>query len=238
MSMSEERWQAWKPVNLLPALTPLVVGGQQVDNEVNEAIPQRDSPETLLQLRRQEEQRGYAQGIAQGQEEGHKLGYAAGFAQGKNEGSQQGLAECQRQQAQQSTRFSHLLNGLQDSLDQLDNLIPMRLMQIALMAVRVLLNEPTVSESLSAGLLRHISKLLKEDALLTGKLRICISVSEADAFREQLAPLMADREWELYPDPQLLPGGCRIDTEYGELDASLETRWQSLCQLIRQGGER
>lgn len=237
MSMSDGQWQAWKPVNLLHEHAIVDGEGPLVDEGMHRASAEKDAPEDLQQLRQREAQRGFAQGKAQGEEQGHRVGYEAGFAQGKAEGTQQGLIAYQQQQGQLSEQFSRLLDGLQASMTQLDNLIPMRLMQIALEAVRLLLHEPTVSEAMSAGLLRHISQLLKDESLLNGPLRICISADEADAVREPLATLLADRDWTLFPDPHLLPGGCCIETENGELDATLDTRWQSLCQLIRQGGE-
>ncbi|WP_370881455.1 FliH/SctL family protein [Pantoea anthophila] len=32
----------------------------------------------------------------------------------------------------------------------------------------------------------------------------------------------------------MVPGGCRITAEEGELDATLSTQWQLLCNLSRE----
>jgi flagellar assembly protein FliH len=32
----------------------------------------------------------------------------------------------------------------------------------------------------------------------------------------------------------MLPGGCRLTTDGGELDATTETRWNELCILSRE----
>ncbi|MWT08418.1 flagellar assembly protein FliH, partial [Escherichia coli] len=38
----------------------------------------------------------------------------------------------------------------------------------------------------------------------------------------------------LQSDPQLAAGGCRVVTPDVEYDATMEARWQSLCQLARE----
>jgi flagellar assembly protein FliH len=48
-----------------------------------------------------------------------------------------------------------------------------------------------------------------------------------------------DESWRLLEDDQLMPGGCRIETEHSQVDATLETRLQQLiAQLYEQRREQ
>jgi flagellar assembly protein FliH len=43
---------------------------------------------------------------------------------------------------------------------------------------------------------------------------------------ERLAPMLQARGVGIVPDPSLLPGGCRIETPRGSVDATVQTRWR------------
>lgn len=48
-----------------------------------------------------------------------------------------------------------------------------------------------------------------------------------------------EERWRLLEDEQLLPGGCRIETEHSQVDATLETRLEQLItQLFEQRREQ
>jgi flagellar assembly protein FliH len=36
---------------------------------------------------------------------------------------------------------------------------------------------------------------------------------------------------------QIEPGGCRLETSHGELDATLETRWKNVLESLGQNGD-
>ena len=43
---------------------------------------------------------------------------------------------------------------------------------------------------------------------------------------ERLAPMLEARGVQLVPDAALLPGGCRVETPRGSVDATVQTRWR------------
>jgi flagellar assembly protein FliH len=49
---------------------------------------------------------------------------------------------------------------------------------------------------------------------------------------EQLAPMLAARGAQLVPDDGIVPGGCRVDTARGSVDATVQTRWRRALQAI------
>ncbi|MDR0806644.1 MAG: flagellar assembly protein FliH [Enterobacteriaceae bacterium] len=238
MSTSNRLWQRWKPDNLLDEIAPLDVFSRSECEPVSDLTTEAMQQAELTRLRQQAEQNGRTQGLQKGEEEGRKQGYDAGYQQGREEGLAQGIAAGLAQQEQQAAQFSRLLDAFQDSLDNLDSVIPSRLVQVALTAARAVIGDYIISGKTNAALLADIRQRLNEDSLLNGSVRLWISAEEPEATRKQLEKLLADHHWELCIDPHILPGGCRISTEEGELDASLETRWQALCSLSRSEGER
>ena len=233
MPTSNSPWKAWRPENLLDdAVT--------TESELRPVVAQKDaSSEAALQielsrLRQQSEQKGFAQGQARGVEEGKQLGYAQGFEQGREEGIAQGVTEQRQQQQKQADEFAQLIDNVKITLDSLDSVMPARLVQVALMAARSLLGESVVSTATNAWLLTRIQQLLQEDTRQLGHVKLWISPEEAASVQEQLGEVLHTRGWELCTDAQMLPGGCRLTTDGGELDATTETRWNELCTLSRE----
>ncbi|TGC00610.1 flagellar assembly protein FliH [Escherichia sp. E2661] len=233
MSTSETTWKPWRPDDLLGQSSSSWPNLESENHADVDPMSDPDRQAELARVRQQEGQKGFTQGLVKGEEEGRRRGYEEGLQQGKTEGINQGLAEVHAQQALLTSQFSRVMESFQISVENMDSVIPARLVQLALMAVRTLLGEQGVTDKMHTGLMNHIRTLLNEDRLLKGKFRLTISAEEPEEVRQQLETLLSSYDWELCADPHLLPGGCRISTEEGELDASLETRWQSLCQLVR-----
>jgi flagellar assembly protein FliH len=43
-----------------------------------------------------------------------------------------------------------------------------------------------------------------------------------------------EENWRLLEDDQLLPGGCRIEAEHSQVDASRETRLQQVIEQLHE----
>ncbi|WP_342323928.1 flagellar assembly protein FliH [Kosakonia sp. BYX6] len=233
MPTSNSRWQSWRPENLLD-------DSFSEERELRAAMPASDpASEAALQvelsrLRQQAEQKGFAAGQTRGVEEGKKLGYAQGFEEGREEGIEKGKAEYQQLQQKQSDEFAQLIDNVKITLDNLDSVMPARLVQVALMAARSLLGESVVSTTTNAWLLTRIQQLLQEDTKHLNQVKLWVSPEESAAVQEQLGEVLHSRGWELCTDDQMLPGGCRLTTDGGELDSTTETRWNELCTLSRE----
>ncbi|EEF2419652.1 TPA: FliH/SctL family protein [Salmonella enterica subsp. enterica serovar Muenchen] len=235
MSTSDIQVTLWKPDELSGRKSEL-----QISSRVDEKIAVDPNQEAIQQAEylracKEAEHNGFLKGQLTGEEAGRKLGYAEGYQQGKEEGYKQGKEELELREQLQYTQFSQLLHSFHESLDSLDSFIPSRLTQISLMAVSYVYSGVLNCESSNELLLTRIKKLLKEDSLLKGKFKLWISNEEPDSLFKQIESILCKYDWELHMDPHMKPGGCRITTEEGELDASIENRWESLCHLFRKG---
>jgi flagellar assembly protein FliH len=225
---SAPQWRTWQPDNLLESDTPPIAAMPTLDGAQSDTQLKAE----LARLRKQAEQQGFNQGLARGQEEGQKQGYEAGLQAGREAGIAQGLADAQAAQQAALKHVEEWITSFKLSLDNLDSLVPSRLVQLALHAVQSLHG----SEQASNGniLLEQIKRLMKQDALLQGKVRLMINPDDQALLLPELGDTLAAMGWEVHVDPQLAPGGCRVATDEVEFDATMETRWQTLCQLVRE----
>lgn len=220
------QWRSWQPENLL--------------NETPEvALPTLDSAQSeaqlkaeLARLRQQAEREGHSQGLARGQEEGRQQGYEAGMREGREAGFAQGLAQAGSEQQVLLKQAEGWLGQFSLALENLDSLIPGRLVQLALTAVQQLYGSLNVADN--HALVTQIRKLMKKDALLHGTIELHVNPEDFPRIEQALGDTLQISGWVLQRDAELAVGGCRIVTPDVEFDASMETRWQALCQLARE----
>ncbi|MGD8204137.1 flagellar assembly protein FliH [Pantoea sp. FN0305] len=220
-------WQIWQPEDLCKA--DMLSDDVQIMN--SESTPEQQQAE-LQRLRRQAEQKGLAQGLAQGLEEGRKQGHQEGFQQGHQAGIEQGLAEARERQQQTTAQFTELLHSFQAAIDNLEKVIPSRLVQLALTAARATLGKNLAFDNNL--LLEKIQSLLQQEPLFQGPVQLWVNADEFSTVQEQLGTVLAQQGWELRADDAMLPGGCRITSAECELDATVSSSWQALCQLSRE----
>lgn len=224
-------WQLWQPESLLESFEPLAVETQQTSAPCDPLSDMQFQAE-LARLRQQAEREGYTAGERSGLEEGQNKGYQEGFSQGKKAGLEQGVTEATAQQQALVSRFTLLVNEFQAALDSLDSVIPSRLVQLSLNAARSMLGKQIVCDP--DVLLEKIHHLLQENFRFTNHIELWVSDEDFPLVKQQLGEVLDGHNWALRVDGKMAPGGCRITSEEGELDAMLSTNWQMLCNLSKE----
>lgn len=219
-------WHSWQPENLLG--DPLEAPLPTLDNGQSEAQLKAE----LARLRKQAEQQGVAQGQQQGLEEGRKQGYEAGLSEGREAGLAQGREQARSEQQAVLREAELWVTHFKLALENLESLVPGRLVQFALTAVQQLYGSASVADN--QALLSQIRTLMKQDALLHGTFTLYVNPDAFTAVEQALGDTLAAMGWELHRDAQIASGGCRVVSPDAEVDASMETRWQALCQLARE----
>lgn len=227
----QNTWQRWRPQDLLAEADFMPV---EMEIKVPEGGYASDEllQAELTRLRQQAEQKGYQKGLAQGIDVGKKQGYQDGLSQGRQEGIEKGLAESREQQKETVGRFNHMFHEFNDSLNNLDSVISSRLVQLALTAVRAILGKNSLLDN--ALLLEKIQLLLKQEKLFKGDTELWVNTGDFELVQENIGTTLASLGWTLRGDDNILPGGCRITSDEGELDATMDTRWNELCTLSRE----
>ncbi|WP_227368236.1 flagellar assembly protein FliH [Halomonas sp. M20] len=166
----------------------------------------------------------YAEGLEQGKQDG--------FEQGLEEGRQTGEQELQRQIEQTLAPLLALAERFQDALSSLDDDIAEHLADLALTTGRQLAGEAL--EEKPEQILAIVRELLHVEPALSGRPRLWLHPSDLLLVKAQLGVEFDAAGWQLQPDDTITRGGCRATSASGELDATFESRWETVVSKVRR----
>ncbi len=156
-----------------------------------------------------------AQARAQGRQEGYADGYRDGLV---------ALEGFKQRYAQQLTApLAALTQQYGAQLDALQALLAEQVADIAVALAREVVRDTVAQRP------ELIVKVAQEalDATLASARQIVLRVHPEDLPRvaEGVGEALAARGARLQADPQIAPGGCRVDSELGGVEASVAARW-------------
>ncbi|WP_257285664.1 FliH/SctL family protein [Endozoicomonas sp. SESOKO1] len=182
-----------------------------------------------LDHRRKAAEAGYAEGQQRGLQDGFQDGYQNGF----EAGHLAGLHESQLQQQDSAEQWLALMNSLWNELHNLHQSTLLHLGQplielISKVVRQVVNHELAISrESLQQLVTDSLSMLtdIKEGHLV---------INPVD--RPLIDPIVKQlpEGWSIREDDQLTAGGCRLITDHGEVDATVESRVMACIDTVRE----
>ena len=182
----------------------------------------------LQRLRDAARREGLQAGRAEGLKTGHAEGHAKGLDEGLAQGRAQGLAEGQQAALQQAQALAALLDLCHDSASQLHATVPATLVRLALAVAHKVVGHELHH---NPGIITDwVGRLLHHEPVTDGVVKLHLHPDDATLVAAQLGPALADHQWRLVPDDTVQRGGCRLVTPLGELDATVQTRWQRACE--------
>ncbi len=164
--------------------------------------------------------------------------YNEGFTTGERDGLQAGqLKARQAAEAALAPRLASLeqvmVQLLEPIAEQDRTLEQAMLTLLTYVARQVIQRELLTDSTIIAQVLREALKLLP-----MGAQNIRIHVNPQDFAQIKQLRERHEENWRILEDDQLLPGGCRIETEHSRIDATIETRLaQAIEQLFEQQRE-
>jgi flagellar assembly protein FliH len=171
-------------------------------------------------------------------EEVERRTYDEAFAKGREAGLASARAETQQQIDKlktQSTRMESILQLLAQPLQELDGQIEDQLVTLALtIAKQLVRRELRIDPAQVIAVIRETVAMLPAAAR---DVRVHLHPEDAAIVRERLATPTADRAWSIVEDPVMTRGGCRVMTDYAQIDARLESRMAAAITAIL-GDER
>lgn len=196
----------------------------------DEAVEQAPEPaaagdidQLLEQLMEQARQQGHAAGFAAGLAEGRQTGHAQGHAEGLQAGLEQALAEQNRRAAQ----LDAMLSSAEQALSSLDTQVAQGIVDLALrLARQVVQATPALRPE---ALLDTVRELLQPQEGQLSWIRLRIHPDDHDMLAQYFRSLPAPPPWQLLTDDGIEPGGCLLETSLGQIDATLQTRWQRVA---------
>jgi flagellar assembly protein FliH len=165
-------------------------------------------------------------------EEARKEGYSEGHREGHREGLQAGHREALAEMAPRIAVMEQLIASLKTDLSCLDQELATDVLQLALAVARNL-----VGSALQARpeiVQECVEQALKQLAQNYGPVRLVVNPLDAELVRGVLETAQLAGGWSLKADERISRGGCKVETAAGELDATLETRWQRAIAVLGQ----
>lgn len=184
--------------------------------------------------------RAWLQGIEQGRREGHAQGHEAGFVKGMNEGLAEGRSRAEAEITEALEKRVHealsplsdLIENFHRALQDLDTAIAAQLIDLALATGRQLAGDALKARPRQ--IVSVVEELLRSDPPLVGCQRLWLHPQDLTLVERHLGDTLATAGWTLKADDSLHRGGCRVTSEYGEIDATWEHRWQSVNSQVRR----
>lgn len=245
-SAHELPWSPWEPVDF-SAARPRARNRQSAPpGQAHTPTPEADtasattaaattaaeSAEQLTQSSEQAHNQGYeagyqeglAAGHAEGQVLGHQDGYAAGQEEGRLQGYNQGLEEGRALAQEAGQRLSALTRQFEAALSSLDQRVADELLSLALEVARQMVQQAirVKPELLLPTLRQALAELPHPQAT------IVLHPDDAQLVREYLGEQLSASGHRLQEDPHMARGGCLLETQGSELDATLSTRWHNI----------
>ncbi|MCQ4256760.1 flagellar assembly protein FliH [Stutzerimonas stutzeri] len=167
-------------------------------------------------------------------QEAYNEGFSTGEKDGFHAGQLKARQEADAALAPKLASLEQLMTQLLEPIaDQDRNLEHAMVTLVSQLAREVIQRDLLVDSSQIRQVLREALKLLPMGA---SNVRIHINPQDFElvkALRER-----HEENWKIVEDSDLLPGGCRIETEQSRIDASVETRLgQAISQLFEQQRE-
>lgn len=152
-------------------------------------------------------------------QQAYREGYDAGYARGA------AVAGAE------AARLAELAESARREMGGLEQTIAEDLVRLALTLARSLVREslkvhPEMIEAIVRETVRDVPPFGQST-------RLRMHPDDAALLAKHLGQEL-DGGWSVVEDETMSRGGCRVESSAGEIDASIETRWQKLCAALAQ----
>lgn len=199
-----------------------------------EPDPGPDPAVVMAQLRAQAIAEGHAEGLARGHEEGleagRQAGHEAGWAAGREAGYAEGLAQGREQGAQEAQRLHALVEACAVSLGSLEEKMGQALLTLALDIAQQVVRTTLADQPDTVA--HAVRDVLHINPSVGGQMRLWANPDDIELIRLHLADELKEGHWRVLADESITRGGCRAETPFGDIDATLQTRWRRVAASL------
>lgn len=164
-------------------------------------------------------------------QQAHQEGYREGLVQGKEQGYREGFEQAKKE----AERLNVLVEQVNTALLQLDQKMSQQLLDLALDIARQMLRQALMVQP--ELVLAVVKEAVNSFPQANQHPQLILHPQDAALVRSCLEAELAHGHWRVVEDSQIEPGGCRLETAHGELDATLEKRWQRVLESLGQSGD-
>ena len=155
--------------------------------------------------------------------------------QGYQEGYQQGLEAAQSRIDEQVRHLQQVMSALHQPFDELDEQVEEQLSQLAMIVARHLIRRELRTDP--GQVIAVVREALAALPISSRGVRLHLHPEDAQLLRDAFSMNEQEAAIQILDDPLLSRGGCRVETETSQIDATVESRLNALIAQI-MGGER
>lgn len=153
-----------------------------------------------------------------------------GLAAGRQEGYAAGYAEGQARAGQEASQLAALMVSYEQALQGLEQEMAEEMLHLALDLAKQMLREGLRIKP--EAVLPVVREAIGELVQSTRHPVLVVHPDDAALVRRHLASELATLPWKITEDVQMSRGGCRVESESVEIDATLENRWKRLTEVF------
>lgn len=218
-----ENLQAWA---LAQAENTVKQAGDTADEIIRQA--QQDSE----QIKKQAHRDGFQQGSREGYDKGRRDGYDKGY--------REGIAKAEKETAALISQARDALDQARDALVRTEKhrrstieSLEQEIIDLALeIAGKLLSAQLTLDKEIILGVAAESIRLVADRlnvVLYVNPEELALVESKIDELKSLLPALGL---LHIFPDSAIGPGGCKVETEQGRVDATMETRREALLKAL------
>lgn len=162
----------------------------------------------------------------EGFDKGYKQGLSKGELEGKKKAYDETTAQANEVLSNQVSQLLSIAEALIDPIDTQENELEKTLLNYVVELTRQLLERELQSDS--SQVLTFLQRAVQ--ALPIGAENIKVMLNPDDLALVETYAQEHQKDWSFQSDPNMLPGGCRIETRESLVDYSMEHRFESLCK--------
>lgn len=156
----------------------------------------------------------------QAQQEGFEAGHAEGLAAGRAE------AEADTQ------RLRQMLGQLGHFTEEAGADLAENVLDLALTVARELARAEIAADK--QRLVPVIREMIETMPIMKPPARILANPEDVESLQAMLGAELPEDTWRLVADPNIEPGGCKIETATSRADLTLATRWAQQLRVLRR----
>ena len=230
-------WRRWEMESFdpAPAPAPSEPSATQPPADAGAALP--DPAEVLAEIERLRETakaRGHAEGFAAGHAQGHEVGLREGREQGLREGRETGYAEGHAKGLEmarsEAERLRQLTQACAEAIGGIEAETGEALLSLALSVAQQVLRSTLKAEP--ERILDLIRDVVHVDGSQQGLLKLRLNPADLELVDQYLEQDATISQWRLQADMSIERGGCIAETALGNIDATLQTRWQRVTSTL------
>ncbi|MCK9609166.1 MAG: flagellar assembly protein FliH [Methylomonas sp.] len=212
-----------------------VFGAPRSENVEVEQATQVLTVDEIEAMQKQAYDEAFEQGRQQGFEQGSKQGFEQGEKQGFEAGHKKGYEESQHLLQKQLAELNLLLESLAEPFKYLDEEVENELVKLVIaIASQIIRREIKLDPGQIVGVIREAVSVLP---LATQKITLNLHPEDADLVRSVLKLDENPPPWRLQDNPLITRGGCTLETDVSNVDATLEKRLAAVIATVL-GGDR